>query len=68
MKIYACTIIILISIHALAAQDSKQKPQPAPKTEAKKMKMTMTEAKELCKKEGKEGEDLIQCIEEKQNK
>jgi hypothetical protein len=40
---------------------------PLPKTAAKKLKMTIPEAKELCKKEGKEGDDLIKCIEEKQN-
>lgn len=65
IKFFLVSILFFPAL-VLASDSNLKKNLPEPKTEAHKMKMTIPEAKELCKKEGKSGDDLIKCIEEKQ--
>lgn len=62
------TIGLLLMLSMAVGAQNKPAPNnaPDPKTQAKKVKMTTSEAKELCKQEGKTGPDLIACLKEKQ--
>ena len=70
MKTLIATIL-LFTINGLSQTPPSPRPTqpntiPDPKTQALKVKMTSSEAKELCKQEGKSGTDLINCMKEKQ--
>jgi hypothetical protein len=63
--------IVLFTINGFSQTPPPPRPNqpnttPDPKTQALKVKMTSSEAKELCKQEGKSGADLISCMKDKQ--